>query len=79
METKTDNDYIPTFTWKNKRFLELYNNITDNGFSNFTEIHTTLRKSALQAHNELTNTKDFYFFKSKSWWNPELSKKKKNL
>ena len=66
METKPpDSDYIPTFIWKNKRFLELYNNITDNAFSNFTddtercslsknitEIHTTLRQSALRSNLE---------------------------
>ena len=82
-------DFLPNYVWQNQKFIEHYKNITDAKLHNLADtndpskyivdIQSILKQSALQAHTELNDSKQFHFFKTKCWWNPELSKKKKTL
>ena len=82
-------DYIPSFVWKNEKFIEQYHTTildvlsdfvpSDNLSKRVSEIHSLLKDSAIRAHNALTNNKNFHFFNSKPWWNTNLTKKKKTL
>ena len=84
-----DEDFLPSFIWKNQRFIDQYSNIITNELSNYTlkddlsesinDVHSILKKSALQAHSNLHKDHHFHFFKSKPWWNNELAAKKKTL
>lgn len=85
-----NNDFVPTYLWKNQLFVNKYKETVNNTLLNYKNqgenvendllfFHRTLKESGIETAFALNNDNSFHQIKSKPWWNSELSKKKKTL